>query len=108
MPCITRLRRALLVAGTAPLAVAVTGNAAEDSASLPGGVGLGTSEEGITEYRLTNGLRLLLLPENTELERKIALLTTEEVSAAFRRNIDPAKLSFFKAGDMAKISGTQK
>jgi zinc protease len=39
-----------------------------------------------------------------DLERKIAALTPEAVKDALRRRIDPAKLSFVKAGDFAKVA----
>jgi zinc protease len=45
------------------------------------------------------------------IEKKIAALTPEEVSAAMRRRIDPAKLTVMKAGDFAKAaaeSGAKK
>lgn len=41
-----------------------------------------------------------------ELERKITALTPEEISAALRRHLDPAKLTIIKAGDFAKAQGT--
>jgi len=34
-----------------------------------------------------------------QLEQKIQALTPEQVSAAFRKHIDPAALSIVKAGD---------
>jgi len=39
-----------------------------------------------------------------ELERKVAALTPQAVVDAMRRRIDPAKLSFVKAGDFAKVA----
>jgi len=39
-----------------------------------------------------------------ELERKVAALTSQAVADAMRRRIDPAKLSFVKAGDFAKVA----
>src|SRR5215471_682181 len=39
-----------------------------------------------------------------DLERKIAALSPEAVKDALRRRIDPAKLSFVKAGDFAKVA----
>jgi zinc protease len=39
-----------------------------------------------------------------ELERKVAALTPEAVIDAMRRRIDPARLSFVKAGDFAKVA----
>ena len=43
-----------------------------------------------------------------ELEAKVAALTPEQVSAAFRRHIDPAALSFVKAGDFKKAGVLQQ
>jgi len=39
-----------------------------------------------------------------DLERKVAALTPQVVLEAMRRYIDPAKLSFVKAGDFASIA----
>jgi zinc protease len=36
------------------------------------------------------------------IESQVEALTAEQVSAAFRRHVDPASLSFFKAGDFKK------
>ncbi|MCA3003467.1 MAG: M16 family metallopeptidase [Burkholderiales bacterium] len=38
------------------------------------------------------------------LEAKIEALKAEDVSAAFRKHIDPAKITFIKAGDFAKVA----
>jgi zinc protease len=37
-----------------------------------------------------------------QLEAKVAALTPEQVSAAFRRYVDPAAMTFVKAGDFKK------
>ena len=42
-----------------------------------------------------------------DLERKVAGLTAEEVSAAFRRHVDPASFTFVKAGDFKKAGVLQ-
>ena len=39
---------------------------------------------------------------DAEFEKKVAALTPEQVAAAMRRHIDPAKLTIVKAGDFAK------
>jgi zinc protease len=39
---------------------------------------------------------------NKELEEKIAKLTTAQVNTAFKKYIDPAKITYIKAGDFAK------
>jgi zinc protease len=38
------------------------------------------------------------------LEAKIEALKAEDVSAAFRKHIDPAKITYIKAGDFAKVA----
>ena len=43
-----------------------------------------------------------------ELERKIAALTPEQVGAAMRRHIDPARLVIIKSGDFAKAAAGPK
>jgi zinc protease len=45
------------------VALAVPGFLAHAQTALPGGVTQGASVEGITEYRLANGLRVLLIPD---------------------------------------------
>jgi zinc protease len=42
-----------------------------------------------------------------ELETKVAALTPDQVSAAFRRYVDPAALTFVKAGDFKKAGVLQ-
>src|SRR5258708_30294748 len=42
-----------------------------------------------------------------ELEKHVAALTPDDIAAAFRRNIDPAKVSIVKAGDFKKAAGTK-
>jgi len=39
---------------------------------------------------------------DSDYEKKIAALTPEQITAAMRKHIDPAKLSIVKAGDFAK------
>ncbi len=41
---------------------------------------------------------------NAAIEAKIEALKAEDVSAAFRKFIDPAKITFIKAGDFAKVA----
>jgi zinc protease len=43
-----------------------------------------------------------------ELENKITALTVDQVNAAFRQHIDPAKLTVAVAGDAAKIKAASK
>jgi len=42
-----------------------------------------------------------------DLEKKVAALNPEDVAAAMRRNIDPAKISVVKAGDFAKAAAAK-
>jgi zinc protease len=44
---------------------------------------------------------------DTELEKKIAALTPEQINGAMRRHIDLSKISIFKAGDFAKAAPKQ-
>lgn len=39
---------------------------------------------------------------DAEFEKKVAALTPEQITAAMRKHIDPARISIFKAGDFAK------
>ena len=41
------------------------------------------------------------------LEAKVAALTAEQVSAAFRRHVDPSSLTIVKAGDFKKAGAFQ-
>ncbi|HST22986.1 MAG TPA: insulinase family protein, partial [Blastocatellia bacterium] len=41
---------------------------------------------------------------DAEFEKKIAALTPDQINAAMRRYIDPAKITIVKAGDFAKAS----
>ncbi len=42
---------------------------------------------------------------DADLEKKVEALTAEQITAALRRHIDPAKISIVKAGDFAKATG---
>jgi zinc protease len=44
---------------------------------------------------------------DAEMEKKIAALTPDEIAAAMRRHIDPAKFTIVKAGDFAKGAGVK-
>jgi len=44
---------------------------------------------------------------DTDLEKKVGDLTPEQISAALRKFLDPAKLSSVKAGDFAKITAAK-
>ena len=54
---------ALVLLGSLPIRAVAQGGAA---AALPAGVERVTSVEGITEYKLANGLRVLLFPDQTK------------------------------------------
>jgi len=43
---------------------------------------------------------------DSELEKKIAALTPEQLQAAVRKHIDPSQISFFRAGDFQKANVT--
>jgi zinc protease len=43
---------------------------------------------------------------DSELEKKIAALTPEQMQAAVRKHIDPSQISFFRAGDFQKVNVT--
>ena len=59
--------------------------------------------------RLNNYLFLgRTLAWDAELEEKIKALTPEQISAAMRKHIDPAKITIIKAGDFAKAAGPVK
>ncbi len=54
---------------------------------------------------LANGLYLnRTLAWDAELEKKIEALTPEQIVAAMRKHIDPAKITIVKAGDFAKAA----
>lgn len=42
---------------------------------------------------------------DADLERKVAALEPAQINAALRKYVQPAKISFFKAGDFAKANG---
>jgi zinc protease len=42
-----------------------------------------------------------------ELEKHVTALTPDDVVAAFRRNLDPSRVSIVKAGDFKKAAGTK-
>jgi zinc protease len=57
---------------------------------------------------LVNGLYLnRTLAWDAEMEKKIEALTPEQILAAMRKHIDPAKITIIKAGDFAKAAQKQ-
>jgi zinc protease len=42
-----------------------------------------------------------------DLDNKVSALTAEQVTAAFRRALDPAALIYIKAGDFKKVNAYQ-
>ena len=46
--------------------------------------------------------------ESAEMDAKLSRATLEEANAAFRKYIDPDKLTIIKAGDFAKVAGAAK
>ena len=47
-----------------------------------------------------------LLTWDKAFEERVMAVTPEQVRAALRKHIDPAKLTIVKAGDFAKVAGT--
>ena len=43
-----------------------------------------------------------------EMEKKVQALTLEQVNSAFKKYINPEKMSVFKAGDFAKVKAVAK
>jgi zinc protease len=69
---------------------------------------VGRSQDGALAATLLNRDRFgrtMKFDEN--LEARISSLTVEEVNAAFRKHIDPAALSYVKAGDFRKAGVLQ-
>lgn len=54
----------------------------------------------LAQYRYVNRT----LAWDAELDKKISALTPEQIGAAMRRRLDPAKLTIVKAGDFAKAA----
>jgi zinc protease len=70
---------------------------------------VGRSEDGALLTTLTVCERFdRTLKWNEALEAKVAALTPEQVSATFRRHVDPAALIFVKAGDFKKAGVFQQ
>ena len=66
---------------------------------------LGRAQDGNLAVVLARNLqRGWTMARDAELERKIGALTPEQINAAFRRRIDPATFSYFKAGDFKKAA----
>jgi len=64
---------------------------------------VGRAQDGALARSLANNLFLKrTLQWDAEFEKKVAALTPEQVSAAFRKYVSLEKLSTFKAGDFAK------
>ena len=63
---LSRVVLSLLIAGTATAQTAAPQSASAGTAQLPAGVVPVTSVEGITEYRLPNGLQMLLAPDDSK------------------------------------------
>jgi zinc protease len=62
-----------------------------------------TNDDNIT-FLLTSLMhQKIWMKERIEFERRITALTPAEVSAVFRRYIDPDKFSFVNAGDFRKV-----
>ncbi len=62
-----------------------------------------TNDDNLTYVLSTLMYQNIWMKDRAEYERKIAALKPEEVNAAFRRHIDPKRLSFVNAGDFRKV-----
>jgi zinc protease len=66
---------------------------------------LGRAQDGnLAAVLARNAQRGWTMARDAELERKIGALTPEQISAAFRRRISLAGISYFKAGDFRKAA----
>ncbi len=64
------------------------------------------AQDGELSRRLSSLLFLnRTLEWDADMEKKISSLTVEQVNAALRKYIDPARITIFKAGDFAKSAG---
>jgi zinc protease len=69
---------------------------------------LGRSQDGALAGMLSGRARFdRTLRFDESIEAKVAALTAEQVSEAFRRHVDPSKLIFVKAGDFKKAGVLQ-
>jgi zinc protease len=62
-----------------------------------------TNDDNLTFLLTTLMHQKIWMKDRIEFERKISALTPDQVSAAFKRYIDPAKISFVDAGDFRKV-----
>ena len=70
--------------------------------------GMGRSEDGALVGLLAARQRFdRTLKFDEALEAKVAALTPEQITAAFRKHVDPANLIFVKAGDFKKAGVLQ-
>ncbi|WP_199902790.1 pitrilysin family protein [Azospirillum sp. B4] len=68
-------------------------------------VHMGRTDDGRLAGLLASNLYLgRTMAWSTEMEAKVKALTAAQVTAALRARIDPAKLSYFRAGDFAKVT----
>ncbi|MBB6254574.1 M16 family metallopeptidase [Nitrospirillum iridis] len=68
-------------------------------------VHMGRTDDGRLASMLAGNLYLgRTMAWSTEMEAKVKALTPAQVTAALRARIDPAKLSYFRAGDFAKVT----
>jgi zinc protease len=66
------------------------------------------SNDGALAARLASYLELgRTFAWDTDLERRIAALTPDQIVKAMRRYIDPAKLSVVKAGDFDRVAAAR-
>ena len=61
----------------------------------------------LAQTLVSRDLDLRKMAWDEELEKHVTALTPDDVAAAFRRNLDPSRLSIVKAGDFKKAAGTK-
>jgi zinc protease len=61
----------------------------------------------LAQTLVSRDLDLRKMAWDEELEKHVTALTPDDVTAAFRRNLDPSRVSIVKAGDFKKAAGTK-
>ncbi|HYP08459.1 MAG TPA: pitrilysin family protein [Bryobacteraceae bacterium] len=63
-----------------------------------------SQDQSLAGILATNEFEGRTLAYQAEIEKKVAALTAQQIVEALRRNIDPAKISYVKAGDFKKVA----
>jgi zinc protease len=66
-----------------------------------------SQDQGLVRLLQRNAQFGWTMARDAEIERKIAALSADDVNAAVKRNLDPSRISIFKAGDFKKAGITQ-